>query len=169
MFGAIFGVEVLVPVRDLRLCCFLRCWGGTFVLVLWKIGLYEAAAFDEWAYAWMTTTVGDILPVEMPKPEYAIGPLVEIRIAKNDHPLTASLPWSSIGEHGYMLELLVGTSSNSVTSRGATMRSIPPGAGAQAWPNTGQTGRDALQVVCPVNQSPDMQSPDIQDKDTPST
>jgi uncharacterized membrane protein len=56
---------------------------------------------SSWAFDWSATTVGDILPVEMLKSDYTKQP-TRIKITQENHPINVGLPWSSIGEHGYL-------------------------------------------------------------------
>ena len=55
----------------------------------------------EWAYDWTVTEIGDLLPVETLSAQCTYVP-TWIQIVKEDHPLTSSLPWSSIGQYGVM-------------------------------------------------------------------
>jgi hypothetical protein len=52
----------------------------------------------QWAFDWTITTVADILPLDILNDQYSQDPTT-IRITDHDHPITASLPWSSMGEH----------------------------------------------------------------------
>jgi hypothetical protein len=63
------------------------------------MGLILIGQENNWAYDWMVTTVGEVLPLEMLTPQHSHKP-ASIKIIANGHVLATSLPWSSIGEHG---------------------------------------------------------------------
>jgi hypothetical protein len=63
------------------------------------LGLILIGQSNNWAYDWMVTTVGEVLPLGLLTPLPNNKP-ASIRITKDNHVLATSLPWSSIGEHG---------------------------------------------------------------------
>ncbi len=65
-------------------------------------GLTLAGHGALWAYDWVITTVGDVLPIQMTSSQFTYDQPTRIKIVNPDHPVTSSLPWSSIGEHGVL-------------------------------------------------------------------